>query len=310
MSFGAKLKQTFKTFWKLLLAAVLIDLPIRLFEHRILGAINEFIDRHSNVVLGYLRPVLIWLVRTPLVIPVVVICAIGIHWYVLRLADHEKGPIKEAVDSISSTDRIDLLPAGKTGVTQTANPTITQTVNLGMSPEQLAPLVRRQSAPTMGTARRESKIIFKGAKKILVRPSPEDVFFEDQLNGLPALVARFKNEGVPGKQGEYFEYVKASITFMDSSGEELGEISRLAWLGERLDLVDFGVNDSHSVILTIFHDTGHLVPFFRRSEATDGFGGEHVQLESYALGSAVEKLVVSLVADNRVLIEPISVLLA
>jgi hypothetical protein len=152
-----------------------------------------------------------------------------------------------------------------------------------------------------------SGIVFKGIKKIMLLPSDEDIFVEAQSNGLPAFVARFKNEGVMGKEGRYFNYVKASLTLVDSRGEEVREISRAVWVDERSDLVDFGLGDSHSLILVIYRDDVRLVPFFTRKEARDGFGGEYVQMESYTLDSNIENLVISLVAGNRFLAGPILV---
>jgi ABC-type amino acid transport substrate-binding protein len=59
-----------------LVVALFVDTIKGLFEHRIYGAMNEFIDAHASVAMATLRPAIDWFVRTPFTILVAAFAAI------------------------------------------------------------------------------------------------------------------------------------------------------------------------------------------------------------------------------------------
>jgi hypothetical protein len=52
-----------------------------LMEHRLYAFMNDYIDVQMGGFMLYIKPLLLWLIRTPLIIPMLVICAIVLHAY-------------------------------------------------------------------------------------------------------------------------------------------------------------------------------------------------------------------------------------
>ena len=77
--------------WKWLIV-LLVDLGKNLIRDRYTGWINSYLDQHSNGVLGYVRPLLDWLLGNPIGISIVVltavVCAVIIHAYIDTLRNY------------------------------------------------------------------------------------------------------------------------------------------------------------------------------------------------------------------------------
>ena len=85
--FGEHLRSDAKRSWPALVVSAVVDLIKMLLEHRILGAINEYIDAHSGPILNAVRPFLIWFVHTPFVLLTLTACGILIHTYIRSQRD-------------------------------------------------------------------------------------------------------------------------------------------------------------------------------------------------------------------------------
>lgn len=79
--FRKKLRSDTKKSRPYLLVLALAEFVMLLFEHRILGAINEYIDHHDASVINAVRPFLTWIVHTPFVMLIVTVCVILLHAY-------------------------------------------------------------------------------------------------------------------------------------------------------------------------------------------------------------------------------------
>jgi hypothetical protein len=183
----------------------------------------------------------------------------------------------------------------------TANPSVNQTVNLGLTPEHLASLLPEQTPLKREKERPRSKLVLKNINTKTVRMIADgdyrNFIEEVSQNGWPAVVARFKNEAQEGVQGEYFEHARADISFFDSEGKEIQDVARACWLGEKLDLVHFGVNDSHSVILAARLDREFHVPYFKRVQS---YEGDYLDITTVPLNKEAVSARVSVTVDDRI----------
>jgi hypothetical protein len=64
-----------------LILAALIDFIKGLLEHRLYAATNDYIDAQVGRFMVHINPVLLWLIRTPVVFLILMVCAIVIHAY-------------------------------------------------------------------------------------------------------------------------------------------------------------------------------------------------------------------------------------
>lgn len=61
--------------------AFVLDQVRELLKHRFYGAINEWLDAHTGVIMESCKPILLWLLQTPLVLLAAVACSILAHAY-------------------------------------------------------------------------------------------------------------------------------------------------------------------------------------------------------------------------------------
>jgi hypothetical protein len=241
----------------------LVDFLWSLFDHRILGAINDFIDHNSVPILNAVRPFLIWIVSNPFALLIAAVSVIIIHAFVS--SRHEPQADEAQSDYLSvielppitlkqeANPHIDLKPQMK----QEANPHIEFKPQIHIHPPTGVQNVRE---PTQKT---------KTPKPIPEPPSHNILFlgghhYNPDKHGLLGgiresdmirmVLAEFRNKHIVGSTVGHVYDVKAGITYKDSDGKELRYVSPGQWLMRNEDTVELKSGaESESVILAVYN---------------------------------------------------------
>jgi hypothetical protein len=131
-------------------------------------------------------------------------------------------------------------------------------------------------------------------------------FYEDAEKrfgeSLSAAMICFRNEASAGRQVKLVYNARASIVFMDDSGQEMGiGIAEACWLGA-LRNIDFPLEQTQCAIVAILLPDGTFTcPYVRRTHA---HWGEGLPTEIQRLDACPKKIEVRLIKENELLLEP------
>jgi hypothetical protein len=226
-----------------------------LFEHRILGAINDYIDHNSGPILDAVRPFSIWIVHSPLALLIAAGCVIFIHAFVSsrREPKHAEAPsdlfAPEAPINPKqvANSHIDFKPEIK----QEFNPQI----NIYPSQEQLRDreLIKRSKTPEPIPEPPSHNIVFLGGD----RYSPDRhglVGGGIGCENIRFVLAGFRNKHIVGSTVAHVYNVRAGITYRDENGTEILYVSPGEWLRHSSDTAKLECGaESECVILAAYN---------------------------------------------------------
>jgi hypothetical protein len=183
-------------------------------------------------------------------------------------------------------------------ITQTSSPVTNVIVSSTPSPPPRTDRITRPSAITPNI-----KLIRSRTVKVLL-DSADAICETDRDSDYSAVIACFRNESRDEYPTADADYVTASAIFRNSSGHEIEGLTRLVWLNEVGDMVDFGVNDRHCVILVVVDAHGRFfAPFKRRIRTT---GGDEIEPEVYNFKEEIATVELKLLSDGNPLVRTIT----
>ena len=230
--------------------AAILDIGERLIEHRILTAVNDFIDGHSGWFLAFIKPVLVWLVQTPFVLLMGTICIILLHTYFTR---------DNAAPSMSSDPR-----------TSQAD-----------TPSCVVPSVQVQPAADLVQA----NIVLRGVSVVLTDTIHE--YFPPDKRGAVGVKACFLNQRLAGRATAQFSYVTASVAYSDRNKLEVAYTDSPKWLRHEVDdAVSINPNTSECLLLAIWDHSGEWVlPYMEPMTYDDGSPGKELNIRPLPFGT-------------------------
>jgi hypothetical protein len=230
--------------------AAILDFGERLIEHRILAAVNDFIDAHSGWFLAFIKPVLVWLVQTPFVLLMGTICIILLHTYFTR--DY-------AAPSTSSDPRS--FPAD--------------------TPSSVVPPVQAQPAADLVRA----NIVLRGVSVVLTDTIHE--YYPPDKRGAVGVKACFLNQRLAGRATAQFSYVTASVAYGDRNKLEVAYTDSPKWLRHEVDdAVSINPNTSECLLLAIWDHSGEWVlPYLEPMTYDDGSPGKELNIRPLPFGT-------------------------
>jgi hypothetical protein len=195
---------------------------------------------------------------------------------------------------------------------QTASPTITQnnspTTNVIV--HQPAAPSTIMAAPSMPSPSRRSMPVrpnleFLKSKTVNIRLDAADVIHETERDsGDTAVLACFRNESREEGATAEARSVIANAIYRNSDGLEIEGITRLAWLNEPHDMVDFGVDDRHCVVLAVVDSRGRFFGAFRRRKQTPT--GDQIESNAYDFNEPIATIELKLISHGDPLIRPLT----
>jgi hypothetical protein len=95
--------------------------------------------------------------------------------------------------------------------------------------------------------------------------------------------------------------VRASLTFLDGAGQQIGTgISEACWTGD-LRQINFGVEDAHCVVVLLMVGPEFVCPYLRRTHA---HWGEGIVMDAFKFDAMPKTIVIRLLEDNSLLLPP------
>lgn len=164
--------------------------------------------------------------------------------------------------------------------------------------KQLSQQLRSKSTPNLRCL---------GATTSYLREGHEGGRFYDDIErrfseSIPGAFVCFRNEADEGKDVAPAFDVRASLLFLDGSGQEMGTgIADACWLGD-LRPIDFRVEDNHCVVVLLLLSNGAVVCPYRQQVTTSWGGG--LRIDTYKLDVVPKTIEVRLVAENDLLLPP------
>jgi hypothetical protein len=219
-----------------------------LFEHRILGEINDYIDHHDAPILNAARPFSIWIVHTPFVLLIVTVCVILLHAYFSNR--HEPQHADAPTDSPSSAEPT-------INMKQEANPHIEVNPQFHIYPSQEGPKARE---PIQETKTREQisrppshNIVFLGGHRY--DPKKHGLLDGPRESDMKRIaLAEFRNRHIVVSTVGHVYNVRAGITYTDDNGTEILYISPGGWLKQDEDTIKLESGaESEFVVLAIYN---------------------------------------------------------
>jgi hypothetical protein len=131
-------------------------------------------------------------------------------------------------------------------------------------------------------------------------------FYEDAESrfggSLPAAIVCFRNEASTARQVQVVYNARASVAFMDDSGQEMGlGIAETCWLGE-LRNINFPLEQTQCAIVAILLPDGTITcPYVHHTQA---HWGEALLTEMQRFDAHPKTIEVRLVEENDLLLEP------
>jgi hypothetical protein len=184
----------------------------------------------------------------------------------------------------------------------TANPSLSQNINLHIPLHPPEPAPRPEPKP-----RPRPNLQLQNCRMATI----EDVLgdhggmkgfcFPNDQSKPNAAVACIKNRANADGDGVYADNVRATLTFRDENGKEIGHgVNQACWVGD-LQNASFAVEESHCVILAIMRDGEVAVPYIK--EENTGFGIA-VSADANVFDKDLSSVELILVANNKLLMEP------
>jgi hypothetical protein len=311
--FGQHLRSHAKRSVLLLLIAVLVDFAIRLLEHRILAAVNDFIDEHSASILKAVQPSTNWLVQNPSVLFWLTLCGIMIHAYVRSLSEmHEPEqssdppPLQAQTTTVSqeASPTTTVSPVISANPTITANPTVTANpkIIIHNNPPQTRPPSQRRIPPPDVT----HNVSFAGARRITT-DLERQVFDGDGLTGI---IACFLNQSIPDRRVSDLSSARARVVVRDSLGSTVAQTSLPKWLNHDTNqFVDVAINTEECILLAIYgKDNKWYMPCLMQAPAgywDDGSSGLIIDAQPLPHGT-LEFEITLVSADNGLGLHPVT----
>ena len=287
-NFVGNLKSDGKRAWPFVILALILDFAERLLEHRILTAVNEFIDAHSGGFFSSTKPIVSLLVQTPFLLLTITICIILLHAYFKSQGESEEH--STSAEPLTSTTDVSHTVSTK----QEANPVITVSPVINTNPVAIAnPTVKIYNYPppphTVTRPMMRAEPIPHNVELTSVKPIRTDTEQEFQLTfedttarsrgssdlrpiplGVPGLKACFLNKRIPGKKTGDLDYVRARLVFRNNEQLEVADSDRPKWLYEgENETVHIQVNRTKCLVLAVFGDGRWGMPFLRPDTGDD-----------------------------------------
>lgn len=254
--FSKTLKSDAKKSWPYFVALAFAEFAVSLFEHRILGAINDYIDHNSGSILSAVQPFSIWIVNTPLALLTIAGSLIFIHAFVnSRQESHHTESSR--IRPMGEEPPINLLQEAnphidfKPEIKQEFNPQI----HIYPPPEQpkTREAIQETKPPESIPEPPSHNIIFLGGD----RYSPDKHGLVGDGIGcenIRFVLAEFRNKHIVGSTVAHVYNVRAGITYRDDNGVEILYISPGEWLRHNADTVKLESGaESDFVILAIYN---------------------------------------------------------
>jgi len=248
--FIGNLKSDGKRALPYIILAAILDFGERLIEHRILTAVNDFIDAHSGWFFTLIKPVLVWLVQTPFVLLMGTICIILLHAYFTR---------DSAAPSTSSDPR---------------------TFPADMPPSAVPPV---QVQPAADPVR--ANIVLRGVSVVLTDTIHE--YYPPDKHGVVGVKVCFLNHRLAGRPTAQFSYVTASVAYSDLNKLEVAYTDSPKWLRHEVDdAVSINPNTSECLLLAIWDHSGEWVlPYIEPTTYDDGSPGKELNIRPLPFGT-------------------------
>lgn len=95
--------------------------------------------------------------------------------------------------------------------------------------------------------------------------------------------------------------IRASLTFLDESGQEIGTgISEACWTGD-LRQINFGVEEAHCIVVLLMVGEQFICPYLRR---TRSHWGDGIVMDAFKFDAMPKTVVIRLLEDNSPLLPP------
>jgi hypothetical protein len=228
--------------------AAILDFGERLIEHRILTAVNDFIDGHSGWFLAFIKPVLVWLVQTPFVLLMGTICIILLHAYF-------------AHDNAAPSTPPRTFPADR-------------------PPSVVPPVLAQPAADPV-----RANIVLRGVSVVLTDTIHE--YYPPDKQGVVGVKACFLNQRLAGRPTAQFSYVTASVAYSDLNKLEVAYTDSPRWLRYEVDdAVSINPNTSECLLLAIWDHSGEWVlPYIEPTTYDDGSPGKELNIRPLPFGT-------------------------
>lgn len=190
-------------------------------------------------------------------------------------------------------------------ISPTISPVITVSPNI--EPFHTSSVTQREPHAQPSEPRRPN-IIFRRAAplKVYVRGDGGVLeFIEGEDTELPdAIIACFRNEPDMGRRVKDADCVRAQIIYRNAENEEIEDgVSAACWIGSNFETIDFGVGETHCVVLGIIQDGALLVPWKRRKRE---WNGDSIVTEDKTF-RGVSSIEVRLIGSfNELLLKPVT----
>ncbi|SRR6266481_2151986 len=124
----------------------------------------------------------------------------------------------------------------------------------------------------------------------------------ESQESVPGAVVCFRNEAQHGKDVAAVFDVRASVTFLDDSGQEMGTgITEACWLGDSGD-IDFRLEENHCVVVLLVLRNKSLICPYKQYVTTSWGGG--LRIDAYELFEAPKTIEIRLISKNDLLLPP------
>ena len=302
--------------------ASILDFAERVLEHRILSAVNDFIDRHSGGFIDAIKPFIIWFVHTPFVLLTATVCGILIHAYIKsqRRPEHHQSSVLPT-ESSQLTQGHATPSLKEDGFATVANPVLNANPTVAANPVLNAnPLIEIHNHPqqprsaVVKETRVESQnhnVKLEGVRQIWTPDLEQEQFDED--DGQIAVVACFLNQSIAGKKIIDFDYVRARVVFRDANGIRVADTSKPKWLNHQTaDVVNLEVNRTEYLLLAVYgNDDVWALPYL--APAPSGYwddGSRGLMVDARPLPFGDFNVEITLVSEETVGVEPFAVRLS
>lgn len=248
---------------------LLVEFPVRLFEHRILGWINDAIDRHLEGAMKWIEPGFFYLLHTPFGLLAAAVFVILIHAYWQYLREHH------AIRNITAAS----------GVLAEDN-----------SPIEPKPSPLFATATTLpiqsGWTKPPHNVQYVGF----------EVFVDDDF--VTATLC-FQNVPIPGKLLGKFEWPRLRVIFYDhSTGEELADMCPIVWRSDSGDPpTEIGVKKQYAEVASFFKGTLKWTAH-ELNEPSEDFDSWH-KLNSVDLPAKDVRIIATLSGINKLRVPPV-----
>jgi hypothetical protein len=312
-SFVSELKSDLKRTGPGLVTLFILEFAARLFEHRILSAVNDFIDAHSSTFFASIKPMLVWFVETPLALPAAAISLILLHAYFKseselgRRSDRLPRPkIANRFVSVrqEANPAISVSPTTNPSQVVNANPKIEIHHHLGAGPPSAARFVGGQTE----AERAQPNIVMCDVAATYADAALDIEHFSAEKESFLVVKACFHNRSVVGRRGVNFDYVQASVSFKNDEGTEVAFTDSPKWFHHKIEeSVHIEFNHRECLILAVQNPQlkEWLLPFGRFATGDDGTKYKELSGRSIALGELT--VTITLTSDDNFGLAPYTI---